>query len=263
MRRSTSKRGIGVVKGCTPNKGLAGMPVGMAPQALLANGLRPLIEASTPPDVKRPPPDQLAARDLAVGKRPHDGQAIVPGRLRLAQLCRGRTLGQIDGHGVTSRCEVWGTHSDAMWGNKAVRFRSLLSPFKRDATSGISRRAPGRRPGGTFDPASTGCGISSSRPRHIGAARDAENAPGHMQQPSGGRCRWQRTKHFVRGVSARLTWVARFRGSLWRRSPPAPALPSAASPAACGRRGQCRAGPGAVPRRGSPPACAGPPRRPR
>jgi len=43
FRCRTSKRGMGWVKGCTPNSGLRGVPVGMLANALLTNGFRPFF----------------------------------------------------------------------------------------------------------------------------------------------------------------------------------------------------------------------------
>jgi hypothetical protein len=56
LRGNTSKRGIGVENGCTPNKGLGGSPVGMleSAKALRAKGLRPLIGTSNPALVNNP-----------------------------------------------------------------------------------------------------------------------------------------------------------------------------------------------------------------
>src|SRR5262249_37229153 len=60
LRAITSKRGIAVEKGCTPNSGLGGAPVGMllpgplAAWALVTKGLRPWIGARAPPAVIRP-----------------------------------------------------------------------------------------------------------------------------------------------------------------------------------------------------------------
>src|SRR5581483_668276 len=55
LRGSTSKRGIGVEKSCTPNSGLGGRPVGMlSAHALPTNGLRPFFMAMTPPAVNNP-----------------------------------------------------------------------------------------------------------------------------------------------------------------------------------------------------------------
>src|SRR5262245_13787593 len=39
---------------CAPNNGLRGVPVGIAPKALRANGLSPFFHAKNPPAVKRP-----------------------------------------------------------------------------------------------------------------------------------------------------------------------------------------------------------------
>ena len=58
FRSGTLKRGIGCVKGWTPNNGLGGAPVGMllplTELALPTNGFRPPIGASKPAVVKRP-----------------------------------------------------------------------------------------------------------------------------------------------------------------------------------------------------------------
>jgi hypothetical protein len=55
LRASTSKRGIGVEKSCTPNRGLGGRPVGMlSAHALPTNGLRPFFIAIMPPAVNNP-----------------------------------------------------------------------------------------------------------------------------------------------------------------------------------------------------------------
>src|SRR5439155_1226012 len=54
LRGRTSKRGIGWVNAWTLNSGLRGRPVGTAPYALGANGLRPFLKASAPPAVKTP-----------------------------------------------------------------------------------------------------------------------------------------------------------------------------------------------------------------
>src|SRR3954451_24530089 len=53
-RGSTSKRGMGCVNAWTPNSGLRGKPVGIAPHELLTNGLRPLFATITPPALNRP-----------------------------------------------------------------------------------------------------------------------------------------------------------------------------------------------------------------
>ena len=55
-RGNTSKRGIGVENGCTPNNGLGGSPVGMleSANALRAKGLSPLIGTIRPAPVNRP-----------------------------------------------------------------------------------------------------------------------------------------------------------------------------------------------------------------
>src|SRR5262249_46165000 len=55
LRASTSKRGIGVEKSWTPNRGLDGRPVGIeSAYALRTNGLRPCFATSTPPAVNKP-----------------------------------------------------------------------------------------------------------------------------------------------------------------------------------------------------------------
>src|SRR2546425_2778703 len=54
LRGRTSKRGMGCVNAWPLNSGLRGQPVGTAPYALGANGLRPFLKASAPPAVKSP-----------------------------------------------------------------------------------------------------------------------------------------------------------------------------------------------------------------
>jgi hypothetical protein len=57
LRGNTSRRGIGWVKGWTPNSGLGGRPVGMfepAAKTLGANGLRPFFKMMVPAAVKSP-----------------------------------------------------------------------------------------------------------------------------------------------------------------------------------------------------------------
>jgi len=55
FRGKTSKRGMGWVKGWTPNNGLGVAPVGMlSPYALPTKGFRPRMGANRLPAVKRP-----------------------------------------------------------------------------------------------------------------------------------------------------------------------------------------------------------------
>jgi hypothetical protein len=53
-RGRTSKRGMAWVKGLAPKSGLGGAPVGIAPYALLAKGLKPFFATSKPPAVMSP-----------------------------------------------------------------------------------------------------------------------------------------------------------------------------------------------------------------